>query len=279
MVRHGGDVAAVVTRRRAVSEFNSDHVDMAPCADAAGVPVEYVDSINAPEAVERIRGFRPDVLCVFGWSELLKDEVLAIPAMGTIGAHPALLPQNRGRHPLIWAVQLGLPASGLTFFWMDRRADSGDILAQADFPLQPDETATSLYARIKEAASQLIPQFLPCLADGTAPRVPQERARATYWRRRSRDDGRIDFRMSGNAIDRLVRALAPPYPGAHVSLPGRDVTIWRVRVMPLPETLRNAEFGRVLAVDGREVHVRADDAIVALVEHELDPLPVPGTYL
>ena len=279
VLAHGGDVVAVLTRRRADDEFNADHADLAPVATSHGIPVHFIDSINAVDAIDTLRRYAPDLLFVWGWSEIARDTVLAVPSRGAIGVHPTLLPANRGRHPLIWTLQLGLRKTGLTFFWMDRGADSGDILAQSEMALTENETARSLYERIERSASCLVPTFLPQLIAGTAPRIPQHRSSATSWRRRSREDGRVDFRMSSGAIERLVRALGPPYPGAHVSLAGRDVKVWRVRVAPLPGAYENAEFGRVLGVDGRHVLVRADDALVTLVDHEFDPLPAPGSYL
>lgn len=278
-IRHGADIVAVLTRPRAHEEFNSDHADLEPVARSHGIPIHLITSLNSDESRDLLRTYSPDLIFVWGWSELVDAAVLGIPTRGVIGVHPALLPANRGRHPLIWAVQLGLKRTGLTFFWMDRSADGGDIVAQVEILLSAHETAASLYARIKECASKLIPQLLQQLASGSASRIPQDGTKASRWRRRSKDDGRVDFRMSGTAIDRLVRALGPPYPGAHVALPGRDVKIWRVTVAPVSEAYENAEFGRVLRVDGRKVLVRADDAIVTLVDHEFDPLPTPGSYL
>lgn len=275
----GGDVAAVMTLSPEGAGRHADYVDLGEVAVSHAIPVHRVANINDPNAIEQVRAYRPELLFVWGWSQIVQKPLLDVPTMGCIGVHPALLPVNRGRHPLIWAIALGLRETGLTFFWMDEAVDSGPILAQRQIEIGPREDAGSLYEKMKGAASDMIPEFLARLITGTAERRGQDHSRANVWRKRYQGDGRIDFRMSAAAIDRLVRALTRPYPGAHLELDGRAMKVWQTRTLPLPKEFRNLEYGRVLWVDGRSIAVRADEGIVLLVEHEFDPLPSPGEYL
>ena len=261
------------------AKLHSDYADLSDVAAANGIPHHWVEDVNAPENAELITSYAPDVIFVWGWSRIVREHVLKIPRLGCIGLHPALLPANRGRHPIVWAILLGLKSAGLTFFWMDAGADSGDILAQQRIDLGPDEDARSLYDKVKLAASDLIPQFLPCLADGTAPRLPQDHSRANTWRKRGKGDGAIDFRMSAATIARLVRALTRPYVGAHVVLGEREAKVWRAKALPLPEEYRVCEFGRVVALRGREIAIRTGDDMVVLLDHEIEPLPAVGDCL
>tara|TARA_Y100001934_G_scaffold213102_1_gene252313 strand:- start:109 stop:519 length:411 start_codon:yes stop_codon:yes gene_type:complete len=98
------------------SSFNSDHVDLTQVACTAAVPVRYTPDINSQETFNWIAALKPDILFCFGWSRLIKKPLLHLAPLGVVGYHPALLPSNRGRHPLIWAIVLGLRETGSTFF-------------------------------------------------------------------------------------------------------------------------------------------------------------------
>ena len=162
---------------------------------------------------------------------------------------------------------------------MDSGADSGDILAQTRISLTTKETARSLYNKVKFAASELIPIFLSRLQAGYIDRIPQDHSKGNYWRKRTREDGRIDFRMSAVTIDRLIRALAKPYPGAHVKKDGREIIIWRSRIEPLDDKDIKYEYGKVLAVRAKEIYIKTGQDLIVLEEHEFSPLPEPGAYL
>ena len=110
-----------------------------------------------------IKSLNADIIFCFGWSNLLKKNILNLTPMGVLGFHPTKLPQNRGRHPLIWALALGLKKSASTFFFMDEGADSGDILSQKDFDISHNDDAKTLYDKVVEIALEQIAQFFPSL--------------------------------------------------------------------------------------------------------------------
>lgn len=272
----GADVRGVLTR--AASPVNSDFADLAPLCRERGVPVLHEKDVNSPGALEWIRACEPDVIFCFGWSNLLRSEILNLAPLGVVGYHPSLLPANRGRHPLIWALALGLERTGSTFFFMDEGADSGDILSQHEIPIRYEDDAASLYKRMTETMAEQIGEFLPALESGEYPRVPQDHALANTWRKRGRADGRIDFRMDSRAVYNLVRALARPYPGAHVETDGGDVRVWAVR--ELEAGAANDEPGRILSVDDGRAVVKCGRGAVQLVEHEFGQGALkPGGYL
>ena len=128
LISLNADVVGVVAKKE--STVNSDFFDLSVIAEPNGIPFHYTSNINGSATVYWIRGLNPDVIFCFGWSNLIKKEVLDIAALGVIGYHPSLLPYNKGRHPLIWAKVLGLSKSGSTFFFMDEGADTGDIFSK-----------------------------------------------------------------------------------------------------------------------------------------------------
>ena len=280
----GGDVVAVFTLPPDMGKArHSDYADLQPLADKHGISLHRADDLNgSPDA---IAVYKPDVLFCFGWSGMLSPEILAIPKLGCIGSHPALLPRNRGRHPIIWAIQLGLRESGLTFFRMTDKADAGPIISQRTFGLYPMDDAGTVYHRVCESASSQIRDFLPDLTAGKLGFVPQDpNIEPNYWRKRGPEDGLIDFRMSSAAICRLVRALARPYPGAHVRYHERDVKVWKAKITLDMCRWDNLEPGKVLAFLPTGVHVKSDDGAVCLVDHEFNEgamprMPKVGEYI
>ena len=106
------------------------------------IPVRYTPSINSEEVIGWISDLAPDVIFCFGWSQLFKKKLLNIASLGVIGFHPALLPANRGRHPLIWSLILGLKETGSSFFFMDEGADSGDYYFSGTYLITGQSVST-----------------------------------------------------------------------------------------------------------------------------------------
>ena len=271
------NVVGVVTKKE--SAVNSDFFDLSAIAEPNRIPFHYTSNINASATVSWIKELKPDVIFCFGWSNLIKKEVLDIAALGVIGYHPTLLPFNKGRHPLIWAKVLGLPKSGSTFFFMDEGADTGDILSQKEFTIDFKDDANALYNKLTETALAQIEEFCAELESGNYTRIKQDPTQGNSWRKRGKKDGAIDFRMNSTAICNLVRALSKPYVGAHVEYNGNDIIIWEVELSEYDTMNNNIEPGKVLRTSENRVEVKTGDSSVWLVSHEFNELPRPGSYL
>jgi len=202
--------------------------------------------------------------------------------MGILGFHPAKLPHNRGRHPIIWALALGLKKSASTFFFMDEGADSGDILSQKEFEILYEDNANSLYKKIINIALLQIEEFLPQLQNNNYKKIKQNHKIANYWRKRGKTDGKIDFRMDSFTIYNLVRALAKPYIGAHIEYAGKDIKIWKVKehknIVSI-EYFENIEYGKVLKIENDSIFVRCYNGIIEIIKHEFTIMPSKGEYL
>ena len=197
--------------------------------------------------------------------------------MGIIGFHPANLPQNRGRHPLIWALVLGLEKSAATFFFMDECADAGDILSQKEFEILYEDDASTIYTKVVGIALNQIEDFVPQLKNKTFQRIEQSHQLANAWRKRGKKDGRIDFRMSSLAIFNLVRGLTKPYIGAYIECGDEHVVIWKVQEVMCP--FKNIEPGKVLESVENTIIVKCCDNAIRILEHEFKLLPNVGEYL
>lgn len=259
------------------STFNADHVDLRSISENNGIPWIYSDNINSVNTISWIRRLNPDVIFCFGWSEIIKDELLAIPPMGVIGFHPAALPKNRGRHPLIWALVLGLKETASTFFFMDSTTDGGDIISQVEVPIGHDDYANDLYNKVIEVAKKQISEFVPKLALGKVERQKQNNALANLWRKRSVNDGQIDWRMSAESIHNLVRSLSKPYAGAHLIFRGNEIKIWRTIIST--DSPANIEPGKVLHVSETGIVVKCGTGAICLTQTGPGFRPTEGDYL
>ncbi len=269
------DLVGVCTKKS--STFNSDFFDLKPLCDINEVPCLYVDDINSTKSVEWIKNLNPDVIFCFGWSSLIKKDILAVAPMGIVGYHPAKLPKNRGRHPLIWALALGLKESASTFFFMDEGADTGDILSQVDFEISYQDDARNLYDKVVNIALIQIEEFIPALEKGTYTRIKQNEKESNSWRKRNELDGEIDFRMNSRSIYNLTRALTKPYVGAHIKFNETNYSVWKVKESN--DFQENIEPGKVLRVFDKIFVVKSYDGAIEIIEHDFKEMPKVGEYL
>jgi len=257
--------------------INSDYADLGETARRFGREARYFERIG--EETSRLKALKPDYIFVFGLSQILPPEALAAAKVGAIGSHPALLPRNRGRHPIVWAIANGLSESGLTFFWLDSGVDSGDIWMQRRCSIGPEDDAGSVYRRMSDLGAAMLREGLPELARGDCRRAPQDEAQANSWRRRSTADGAIDWRMSSRRIHDLVRALRPPYPGAHCVFRGAEVKVWRTQVPEAQPDCGHIEPGKVLRRGAEAILVKTGDGAIELLEHGFGPDLKEGEYI
>lgn len=269
------DVVGVCTLKS--SKFNSDHEDLTPIAEQSNIPVYLDPDLHSPTSLDWIRKLNPDVVFCFGWSRLIREPLLTIPPLGVVGFHPAALPANRGRHPLIWALVLGLAETASTFFIMDKGPDSGDIISQKKVYIDSVDNAHTLYTRITKVALAQLRDFVPRLETGSIQFQPQDHDHANVWRKRGSADGRIDWRMAASSIHNLVRGLTRPYIGAHFDHESTVIKVWETEVEQ--DAPMNLEPGKVLAVENNTVLIKAGIGSIRLLDYEpLIPLK-PGIYL
>ena len=197
--------------------------------------------------------------------------------MGVVGYHPAALPANRGRHQLIWALILGLNETASTFFFMDEGADSGDILSQYPIKISENDNAGTLYKRMTETALKQIDEFLPKLQSGDCKRIKQDHSKSNTWRKRGKNDGKIDWRMSAITIHNLVRGLTKPYIGAHIEYKDEIIKIWETKVIRGGE--ENIEPGKVILVDNNGIVVKTGENAIRLIKTDPVLNIGPGSYL
>jgi methionyl-tRNA formyltransferase len=229
LLAHGMDVALVVTHRDNPKEtiwFES----VQKLAELHGIPIITPDNPNVPEVEEQIRALQPDFYFSFYYREMLKAPLLAIPKRGALNMHGSLLPKYRGRVPVNWAIIRGETETGATLHYMTEKPDNGDIVAQQAVPILPNDTAHEVFQKVTVAAEMALNNVLPALLSGKAQALKQDLGRGAYFGGRKAEDGIINWLQSALDIHNLVRAVAPPYPGATTQVMGKPMRILQTLV-------------------------------------------------
>ena len=201
----------------------------AVCAEH-GIESLTVDDPNHPDTVARIRALSPDFFFSFYYRKMLGAELLVIPRRGALNMHGSLLPKYRGRVPINWAVLHGETETGASLHYMDVKPDAGNLVAQTSVPILSDDTAHEVFQKVVVAAEMTLVRALPQLIAGTALSVPLDLKAGSYFSGRKPEDGRIDWTKSARDVYNLIRAVAPPYPGAFTEIGGEHVIISRAQI-------------------------------------------------
>ncbi|WP_353166922.1 bifunctional UDP-4-amino-4-deoxy-L-arabinose formyltransferase/UDP-glucuronic acid oxidase ArnA [Providencia sp.] len=226
----GFDIQAVFTHTDDPNE-NHFYSSVARLSADMELPVFAPENVNHPLWIERIREMKPDVIFSFYYRDMLSEELLAIAPKGAFNLHGSLLPKYRGRAPINWALLNGESETGVTLHKMVAKADAGDIIAQEKVTITDTDTGLTLHAKVREAAETLLDKTLPLIEAGSYKAVAQDESQATYFGRRTAEDGQIDWNRSAKEINCLIRAVTEPYPGAFTYLGARKMIIWRARVL------------------------------------------------
>jgi len=226
LIRHSADVVGVLQLRNGSSHTVTGFAKLDELAALHGIPCATFRNINDAEIVEQVRQWQPDLIFVVGLSQLVRAEMMAIPARGCVGFHPTFLPGGRGRAPLAWLTLDAQPGAA-TFFLIDEGVDSGPIFVQETFEVTPEDYAADVERKLIEATGRALDRWLPELLSGVWNPRPQEEILATYNGRRSLDDGLLDWHQSSDEIHSLIRAASTPHPGAYTWYQGRKLIVWR----------------------------------------------------
>ncbi len=284
LLAHGVDVSLVVSHEDQPGEqiwFDS----VARHARWHGLPLILPAAPNTAPVIDQVRAARPDFLFSFYYRHLLGEKLLQAPLRGAYNMHGSLLPKYRGRVPVNWAVLHGETETGATLHAMTTKADAGGIVGRQAVPVLPDDTAVEVFRKVTVAAELLLDRCLPGLLAGTAMLEAQDLTQGSYFGRRTARDGAIDWQLGIRAVHNLVRAVAPPYPGAYALAGPHRLRVLRTLPVPGPGAASPVlcwRDGAVLALchDGAlkvlemELSGEAMDAAQFLARFGTDALPL-----
>ena len=199
-------------------------------AEAHGLRVVMPEDPNTPEWIAEGRRARADFVFCFYYRHLLSAQWLALARLGALNMHGSLLPKYRGRAPVHWAIIQGESVTGASLHYMVEKPDAGALVDQQSVAILENDTALTVSMKVAEAAQRVLERSLPKLIAGTAAAQPLDLARGSYFGRRRPEDGRIDWRRGARAVHDLVRAVAPPFPGAFTEVNGCRLAILETAV-------------------------------------------------
>jgi methionyl-tRNA formyltransferase len=289
LLERGVPIEAVITLRpeAAARRSGAGLGEYRALCQRFGVDLHEVESINDSASIQLLHGLDLDLIFVIGWNQILRPEVLTLARIGVIGAHASMLPADRGRAPINWALIRGAGYTGNTLFWLTAGVDAGDIIDQVAIPITPYDTCASLYRQVAITNRDMILRVLPALLAGQRPGRPQGEPMAAPLPARRPADGLVDWAQSSSAVYNFVRAISRPYPGAF-TFNGLDrFTIWRCALLPpllqpRQRTLPGEVVGPIVSPDARacgQVVACGDGAVVLLeVEHQ-SGAPIRGRAL
>lgn len=254
-VLHAGgvEVALVVTH----ADRPGETIWFRRVADTAaelGLPFVCADDPRDGALAERVTAAGADLLFSFYYRALIPAPLLALARAGAFNMHGSLLPLFRGRAPVNWAILHGATQTGATLHEMVARPDAGAIVDSSAVPILPDDTAAEVSDKVTFAAEQVLWRSLPAIVEGRAPRRPNDLSQGSYFGARTPEDGRIDWSLPAQQVYNLIRAVAPPFPGAFTDLAGTRLVVAKARLRrgaasDAPPGLR-AEDRRVIGVCG-----------------------------
>ena len=244
----------------------------AALAQEYGLPIVTPDEVNTRELERTVAEMRPDFVFSFYFRSMIGEPLLNAGRLGALNIHGSMLPRYRGRAPVNWAILHGEKETGATLHYMSARADAGDIVDQLAVPILENDEAREVFGKVCFAAEVILARSLPGLIEGTAPRVPQKLEDGKYFGRRRPEDGKIDWARSAREIHNLVRAVAPPFPGAFGQVDGERWMIHRTRVEP--RTIEPSERARLFGAEGNCYVACCDGSVLRIVTAANDSGPI-----
>ena len=207
-------------------------------ANTHSIPFVETDNVNAPGVMEKIAGYKPDLIVVIAFGQKIGNELINLPSKGAINVHASLLPKYRGAAPINWAIINGETKTGISIITLAGKMDAGSILAQSKTDIGPDETAGQLHDKLAQMSASLLLKTIEQIADGSIIYTEQDHSEATVAPKLKKSDGFIDFNESADTLARKIRGFWP-WPGASATYLSKK-TNKSIRV-----TIAMAEVGAV----------------------------------
>ena len=268
IIEAGHEVGFVVTQPDRAG--NRGKVIFSPVKQAAiehGIPVLQPDRISTDEAVlASIQGFDPDVLVVVAYGQILKKSVLDIPKAGSFNVHASLLPRLRGASPIQHAILDGDEKAGVTIMKIDEGLDTGDMLISDSVEIGR-MNFEELHDALAEMGASLMVQALGLIESGKAVYTKQDDSLSSYAGMIRKEDGKIDFSESADAIDRKIRAF-DPWPGAFCDMDGKTIKIWKAEPAA-GKAAGGAATGTILSADADGISVQCGEGVLVIKELQL----------
>ena len=232
-------------------------------AVAHGTPVFQPQRIRK-DGAEDLAALKPDLCVTAAFGQILSQENLDVPKIGTVNVHASLLPRYRGSAPINWAIIHGETETGVTTMMTDKGMDTGDILLQRAVPIPPEATSGDMTDVLKMTGAELLRETLTLIEQSACPRIPQDPDKATYDPMLTKELGALDLNWDAQRLDCLIRGVNP-WPGAYITLPdGQILKIWAAKPLSGISEGQPGDFIKADSKDGLVIRTGSDTALEVL---------------
>lgn len=233
-----------------------------------GIPVYQPEKLrNNPDVIQKLNDLSPDLVIVVAYGQLIPDEFLAVPRIGTINVHGSLLPRWRGAAPIQRALWNGDKKTGITIMKVGTELDAGDILVTREIPIEDNDTSASLYTKLQKLGAETLLSVIPDIERLYENSIPQNSGLVTYAKKLTREEGILNFNESAEHLERYIRAYQP-WPVASFSLSGTKIKIFHADCIG-NENSDNAVPGTILSATRDGLCIQTGAGILRITELQL----------
>lgn len=230
------------------------------------IPVKQPSKKDLHNYTSYIRNLDIDLIVVCGYKYIIPNDIFDIPEFRTINIHPSYLPAYRGQHVVNWAIINGEKETGVTIHYIDEGIDTGDIIVQKKVSISYEDNAKTLHNKMYDVVCELVISVMDGIASGKQIKgKKQDDAKASYFRPRVIDDGKIDWNKSGVEIYDLIRGLVKPWPGAYGCIKGNKIIIWGAKFEASPSC--NSSYGEICGISNSNFTVNINDGKLIVDEY------------
>ncbi|MEO0572689.1 MAG: formyltransferase family protein [Bacteroidota bacterium] len=229
LIKNACEIHTLITLPSGYNNKVSDYFDLHDFCANHGINTIDTKNVNAQETIEEVKSLDLDYLFTLGWSQIFREDFIACFSQFVVGTHPTQLPYGRGRAPLPWTILEDLRTSAVSFFKIDTGVDTGKLIFQRKFPIPKRTYVQDLYNQVSEELGNGFLEIYQYIENGREfSFIDQDEKGATVRAKRTPSDGFIDFNRTVNEIDRLIRAVGKPYPGAYCYYKDKKIIFWEV---------------------------------------------------
>ena len=270
LIKNGYEVTLVVTQPDK-EKGRGKEISMSPvkeCALKYGIPVFQPVKIREEKAVAELKKYEADIFVVAAFGQILSEEILNMPRLGSINIHASLLPKYRGAAPIQWSLLNGDEKTGVTIMQMAKGLDTGDILTKKEYDILPTDTGESLFDKLMYLGAELLIETLPELQKGSIVPIKQNDDESSYAGKITKEMGNIDWSEDTKKIERYVRGLNS-WPSAYTHLNGKTLKIWEAYVAE--DTLgKGLKPGTLISQSKDALFIKTGDGALKVTKLQLE---------
>ena len=270
LINWGAEIAAVFSQpdRPSGRGHGIEPTPVKTVAEKHGIPVYQPEKLrNNPEALQKIMELSPDLVIVVAYGQLIPDEFLATPRIGTINVHGSLLPRWRGAAPIQRAIWSGDQTTGITIMKVSTELDAGDILVSREIPIEKSDTSSSLYLKLQKLGADTLIHVLSDIERFYENSHPQNSSLVTYAKKLTKEEGLLNFDESAEQLERYIRAYQP-WPVASISLSGTKIKLFNAEVIRTNNS-DSAIPGTILSATRKGLDIQTGSGILRITELQL----------